>query len=132
MTVVTAKLGSDSIQFSWQNFSEHSSYDLSSRIVTVSDVDSLQADWDWIFHFVKARMNELTKDVKDRKAHRMLPGTLYVLFSNTVEYHLTFKCMKEAFISSNFEEAVAEVVLKTSPPLPSSWHHFTKARVLYN
>ena len=43
-TVVTEKSGSDSIHVSWQTSSEHSSYDLGSCTVTVSDVDSLQAD----------------------------------------------------------------------------------------
>ena len=42
-TVVTEKSGNDSIQVSWQT-SEHSSYDLGSCTVTVSDVDSLQTD----------------------------------------------------------------------------------------
>ena len=115
-TVVTEKSGSDSVQVSWQTSSEHSSYDLGSCTVTISDVDSLQADWDRISYFVKIRMNELTKDVKDGKGHRMLPGILYALFSNTVEYDPTFKCIKEAFISSNFEEAAAEVVLQNDPP----------------
>lgn len=84
--------------------------------MTVSDVDSLQADWDRISYFVKARMNELITDVKDGKGHRMLPGILYALFSNTVEYDPMFKCIKEAFISSNFQEAAAEVVLQNDPP----------------
>ena len=106
-TVVTEKSGSDSIQVSWQTSSEYSSYDLGSCTVTVSDVDSLQADWDRISYFVKARINELTKDVKDGKGHRMLPGILYALFS---------KCIKEAFISSTFEEAAAEVLLQNDPP----------------
>lgn len=115
-TVVTEKSGSDKIQVSWQTTSEHSSYDLGSCTVTVSDVDRLQADWDRTSYFVKVRMNELIKDVKDGKGHRMLPGILYALFSNTVEYDPTFKCIKEAFISSKFEEAAAEVVLQTDPP----------------
>ena len=114
-TVVTEKSGSDSIQVSWQTSSEHSSYDLGSCTVTVSDIDSLQFDWDRISYFVNARMNELTEDVKDGKGHRMLPGIFYALFSNTVEYDPTFKCITEAFISRNFEEAAAEVVLQNDP-----------------
>lgn len=115
-TVETEKAGSNSFQVSWQTSSEHSSYDLGSCTVTFSDVECLQADWDRISYFIKARMNELTKDVKDGAGHRMLPGILYALFSNTVEYDPTFKCIKEAFISSNFEEATAEVVLQNDPP----------------
>ena len=114
-TVVTEKSGGDRIQVSWQTSSEQSSYDLGSCTVTVSDVDSLQFDWDRISYFVNARMNELTEDVKDGKGHRMLPGVLYALFSNTVEYDPMFKCIKEAFISGNFEEAAAEVVLQNDP-----------------
>ena len=115
-TVVIEKSGSERIQVSWQTSSEHSSYDLGSCTLTISDVDRLQADWDRISYFVNVRMNELTKDVKDGNGHRMLPGILYALFSNTVEYDPMFKCIKEAFISSKFDEAAAEVVLQTDPP----------------
>ena len=77
---------------------------------------SLQADWDRISYVIKARINKLTKDIKDGKEHRMLPSILYALFSNTVEYDPKFKSINEAFISNNFEEDVAEVVLQDEPP----------------
>ena len=123
---------SDSIQVSWQTSSERFSYDLGGCTVTVSDIDSFQAAWDRISYFVKARMNELTKDVKNGKGYRMLPGILYALFSITVEDDPTFKCIKEAFISSNFEEVAAEVVLHNGSLVPSSWYHLTRTRVLCN
>ena len=114
-TVVTEKSGSDRMQVSWQISSQHSSYDLGNCTVTVVDVDRLQVDWVQISYFAKVRMNELTKNVRDGQGHRMLPGILYALFSNTVEYDPMFKCIKEAFISKEFEEATAEVVLQTTP-----------------
>ena len=115
-TVLTEEHGSHSLQISWQTSSAISSHDIGSCTVTVSDVDSVQADWDRISYFVKTRMDGLTNGVKDGKGHRMLPGILYALFSHTVEYDSMFKCIQEAFISSNFEEATAEVVLQNDPP----------------
>ncbi|KAL8910261.1 MAG: hypothetical protein Q9171_004425 [Xanthocarpia ochracea] len=115
-TVLTEEHGSHSLQVSWQTSSAISSYDIGSCTVTVSDVDSVQADWDRVSYFVKTRMDGLTNGVKDGKGHRMLPGILYALFSHIVEYDSMFKCIKEAFISRNFEEATAEVVLQNDPP----------------
>ncbi len=100
--------------------------------MTVSDVDSLQADWDQISYFVKGRMNELTKDVNDGKGHRMLPGILYALFSNTVEYDPTFKSIKEAFISAISRKLPQKSCFKMTPQVPNSWHHLTAARVWCN
>lgn len=105
----------DSFRVSWKASSQKSSYDLGSCVVSMVDADKLQADWDRISYFAKARMNELTRTVKDGHGHRMLPGILYALFSNTVEYDPAFKCIKEAFISNNFEEAAADVILRNDP-----------------
>lgn len=114
-TVVAENSTSDSLQILWKSSSANNSYDMGSCVVTVCDAQSLQADWDRMSYFVRARMNELIKIVKNGYGHRMLPGILYALFANTVEYHPDFKCIKEAFISSNFEEGVAEVVLPIHP-----------------
>ncbi len=114
-TALAHNSSNDRIRVSWKASSQRSSLDLGSCVVTVADADKLQADWDRISYFARARMNELTKIVKDGDGHRMLPGILYALFSNTVEYDPAFKCIKEAFISSNFEEAAAEIILHNDP-----------------
>lgn len=114
--VAAAENASDnSVRVSWQASSQKSSYDLGGCVVTVVDADKLLAGWDRISYFAKARMDELTRTVKSGHGHRMLPGIFYALFSNTVEYDPTFKCVKEVFVSGNFEEAAAEVVLRDHP-----------------
>lgn len=115
-SVVMEDPTSDNIQVSWQASSEKSIFDLGSCTVNKFDADSLQTDWNRMSYFVESRMNELTRDVKNGKGHRMLPGILYALFASTVEYDPKFKCIKEAFVATNFEEATAEVVLQADPP----------------
>ncbi|KAL8807191.1 MAG: hypothetical protein Q9182_000873 [Xanthomendoza sp. 2 TL-2023] len=115
-TVVMESLAGDVIQVSWKAASKDSSFDLGSCTVTSFDTDNLLADWGRIAYFVKSRMNKLTQKVRNGKGHRMLPGILYALFANTVEYGPKFKCIKEAFIADDFEEAAAEVVLQDDPP----------------
>lgn len=60
-------------------------------------------------------MQQLIKTVSNGHGHRMQPEILYALFSNTVKYDPAFKRIKEAFISSDFEEAAAEVILNDDP-----------------
>lgn len=115
-TAVAAENASDnSVRVLWQASSQKSSYDLGGCVVTVVDGEKLQAGWDRISYFAKARMDELIMTVKNGHGHRMLPGIFYALFSNTVEYDPAFKCVKEVFVSGNFEEAAAEVVLRDHP-----------------
>ncbi|KAF2143953.1 uncharacterized protein K452DRAFT_266997 [Aplosporella prunicola CBS 121167] len=114
-TVLTDTSSSNRLHVSWKASSQRSSYDLGSCLVTVTDANDLQSNWDRISYFIKGRMNELIRIAKDGNGHRMLPGILYSLFANTVEYDPAFKCIKEAFISSDFAEAAAEIVLCNNP-----------------
>ncbi|KAL8811792.1 MAG: hypothetical protein Q9200_001524 [Gallowayella weberi] len=115
-TVVMESLIRDSIQVSWKASSKNSSFDLGSCTVTLFDADNLLADWGRISYFIKSRMDKLTQKVKNGEGHRMLSGILYALFANTVEYGPKFKCIKEAFVADDFEEAAAQVVLQDDPP----------------
>nr|ACD39753.1 non-reducing polyketide synthase [Hypomyces subiculosus] len=114
-TVVADKASSDTLQVSWKASSSHASYDLGSCEITICDAQTLQTSWNRSSYFVKARMNELIKNVKSGNGHRMLPSILYTLFASTVDYDPTFKSVKEAFISNEFDEAAAEVVLQKNP-----------------
>ncbi|KAF9634982.1 LasS2 [Lasiodiplodia theobromae] len=114
-TAVAENASGNSVRVSWQASSQKSSYDLGGCVVAVVDAEKLQAGWDRISYFAKARMDELIMTVKNGHGHRMLPGIFYALFSNTVEYDPAFKCVKEVFVSGNFEEAAAEVVLRDHP-----------------
>jgi iterative type I PKS product template protein len=114
-TATTRSLSSDRIRISWKASSTQGQYNLGTCVVAVVQKDEIQTNWQRISYFVNARMNELISTVKGGHGHRMLPDILYALFSNTVEYDPAFKCIQEAFISSNFEEAVAEVILRNDP-----------------
>ena len=118
-TAVADNPSSDEIRVSWKasssSSSVDSSYHLGSCVVAVVDADKLRADRERISYFAGARMNELIKTVKDGCGHRMLPGIIYALFANTVQYDPAFKCIKEAFVSRDFDEAAAEIVLHNDP-----------------
>lgn len=82
--------------------------------VTVCDGKQLQAGWNRMTHFIRARMNEVIKNT-DAGGHRMQASVFYALFSNTVQYDAAFKCAKKVYISEDFQEAAAEIVLQEDP-----------------
>ncbi|KAF2273801.1 polyketide synthase [Westerdykella ornata] len=115
LTAVHVNDSSEDIKVSWEASSQCSLHELGSGIVSITDPQELQAKWDPISYFVRGRMHELINKVKEGQGHRLLPDIMYALFSSTVGYAPAFKCVKEAFISSNFEEAAAEVILRPNP-----------------
>lgn len=76
----------------------------------------LRGVWRKSSFYVKARMEELIIDAKNGQGHQLQPDILYALFSETVEYDGPFRGIKEAFISKDFGEAAAKVVLQNDPP----------------
>ncbi|CAN8099864.1 unnamed protein product [Discula destructiva] len=96
------------------------SYDLGSCRFAVVDNKKLQADWDKTAYFVHARMADVIKAAKEGDGHRFKPSIFYSLFSNTVKYAGSYMGLQEAYISSDFKEAVAEVVLQQDPSDPST------------
>ncbi|PNY28267.1 Polyketide synthase [Tolypocladium capitatum] len=118
-TVVIEKPSSNDILISWKA-SSHSngspSYDLGSCVLMVcNDVESLQTDWNRTSHLIKARMDEIVRAAKDGHGHRFQHDIFYALFAPTVQYDSHYKCIKEAYVSRDFSEAVAEVVLQDGP-----------------
>ncbi|KAH8892730.1 non-reducing polyketide synthase [Thozetella sp. PMI_491] len=114
-TVVAEKPSNKSLQVLWKAASDKFTYELGSCVIAVSDADVSQAERKRTSYFARSRMNDLIKSVREGSGHRFLPSIFYALFCSTVEYDEVFKCTREAFISSNFEEAAAEVVLQRDP-----------------
>lgn len=110
-----AASSSDSFQVSWKVHSTATTYPIGSCTVTITDRSRLQADFERIAFFAKAKVDDLIKAATNGHGHRMLPDILYNLFSSTVDYDPPFKCIQEAFISLDFQEAVARVVLQEDP-----------------
>lgn len=82
--------------------------------ITICNSEKLQAGWKKMSHFIWARMNEVIRSTDDG-GHKMQSSVFYALFSNTVQYDAAFKCAKMVFVSKNFQEAAAEIVLQPDP-----------------
>lgn len=121
-TIVMGKSSSDDILVTWKASSSASSsgpntsYDLGSCTITVcNNVESLQAGWDRLSYFIKARMDEVIRAAKDGSGHRLQPDIFYTLFSRTVEYDIDYRSIKAAYVCNDFSEAVAEIVVEDHP-----------------
>lgn len=116
LTKVTAgSPADDHLDISWVASSGNSSFDLGGCSINVCDGEALQKGWNRSAYFVKSRLDSLLQTVKGGNGHRLLPSIFYALFSSTVDYDPGFKCIKEAFISHDFQEAAAEVLLHDTP-----------------
>jgi zearalenone synthase (nonreducing iterative type I polyketide synthase) len=114
-TVEADDLSGDKLHVTWKASSKQGQHDLGSCVVIIANADELKADWSRISYFPRARTRDLVRTVKEGHGHRLQPSILYALFTDTVEYDPAFKCIKEAFVSSTFDEATAEVILNEDP-----------------
>lgn len=115
-TISMDKSSPNEMQVSWKAVSSSNvSYDLGTCELEVHSPERLQGEWDRISHFIKARMDETIEACKHGRGHRLLPDMFYALFSRTVEYAPNFKGVKEAYVSSDFAQAAAEVLLYQDP-----------------
>ncbi|KAF1962477.1 ketoacyl-synt-domain-containing protein [Byssothecium circinans] len=119
LTTISMKSpSSNDIQVVWKAspLERGASYELGTCTLTVNnDVDSLQAGWDRMAYFVKARIQEIIQAAKDGRGHRLRPDIFYALFAATVQYDSTYQAIKEAFVSDDFTESAAEIVLRDEP-----------------
>ncbi|KAJ5437643.1 hypothetical protein N7445_006187 [Penicillium cf. griseofulvum] len=93
------------------------SYDLGRCTLTVSSsIEELQENWDRMAYFIKTRMDDIVHSAKDGSGHRFKPDIFYALFGAKVQYDDHYKAIKEAFVSDDFSESSAELVLKQDPP----------------
>lgn len=81
---------------------------------------ALQTQWDSTSYFIKARMDLAIKTAKDGEGHRLRGSVFYTLFSRCLDYDEAYKGIKEAYVSEDFREAAAEVVLREDPSRSSS------------
>ncbi|KAI3557779.1 beta-ketoacyl synthase domain-containing protein [Colletotrichum abscissum] len=88
---------------------------LGSCTVSICEADSIKAGWEKVSFFIQARMDDVIKSAKEGRGHRIQPDIFYALFSNTVRYSPSFKCVKGAYVSDDFQEAAAEIVLGSDP-----------------
>ena len=86
----------------------------------IVDTLALQSEWDKTSYFIKARMDEIIKAAIYAGGHRFKSNVFYSVFSRTVQYDKAYKAIKEAYVSADFGEAVAEVILQDDPSGPRS------------
>jgi iterative type I PKS product template protein len=120
-TAVMDSPSANSILVTFKASSASSSHDLGSISVKIIDTEKIQAEWDRVSYFIKAKMDDRIRASKEGLGHRMQPDVFYALFAKNVEFSPAFKGTKEAYIANDFEEAAAEVVLKDNP----AGSHFT-------
>ncbi|KAI1263634.1 beta-ketoacyl synthase domain-containing protein [Xylariaceae sp. FL1019] len=118
-TVSLNSASSSTLAISWQAKSSSGStptYELGScSLVVCESVESLQSKWDETSYFVQTRMQEIMASAKAGQGHRFQPDIFYTLFASTVEYDSHYKDVKEAFVSPDFTEAAAAIVLQPDP-----------------
>lgn len=104
------------ISFRGHNKANGTSYDLGGCEIVIADLVGLQRLWDSTSYYIKASASRVMRSVRDGRGHRIRPEIFYSLFSRTVNYRTpSYKCIKEAYVSLDFNEAVAEITLHPHP-----------------
>ncbi|KAF3001767.1 t1pks [Curvularia kusanoi] len=114
-TAIIDKIAPHSITVSFKAISPQSSCDLGTMKVIHGDHRSLQAEWSRVSYFIEEKMERRISDSKNGFGHRLQPEVLYALFARNVEFGLPFKCIREGYISRDYQEAAASVILKHDP-----------------
>ncbi|KAI8163499.1 Non-reducing polyketide synthase hmp3 [Colletotrichum sp. SAR 10_70] len=109
-TAVVASEGVIQVSFKALSGSSARSFDLGRCEVIVRSGNQPDADSDSFY--IRARMLEVQRSCSSR-----LPASIfYALFSRAVQYASdNYRCIREAFVSDDFSEAVAEVVPVRDP-----------------
>ncbi|KAK4212648.1 hypothetical protein QBC37DRAFT_465256 [Rhypophila decipiens] len=89
--------------------------DLGSMKVRVRDLESLQREWDRTSYFIKSALDARISSSKSGEGHRLQPEVLYALFAKNVEFGAPFKRIQEGYVSRDYAEAAALVVLEQDP-----------------
>lgn len=101
--------------------SRGTNYNLGSCTVALHRPEHVQQTWDRTSYYIKSRMDSIIEAAKAGQGHRFRHGIFYSLFSGTVKYHSGFRAVEEAYVSEDFAEAAAEVILPSDP----AGTHFT-------
>ncbi|KAJ4287151.1 Non-reducing polyketide synthase curS2 [Kalmusia sp. IMI 367209] len=91
------------------------SFDLGSMGVKYRNPEQAQANLDRVSFFIKAKLEERIRLSKEGSGHRIQPDVFFALFANAVEFSPDFRGVQEAYVSSDFEEAAATIVLRPDP-----------------
>ena len=91
------------------------SHDLGSLRVKYRSPEKAQADIDRVSFFIKIKMEARIRLSKEGLGHRIQPGIFYALFANAVEFSPDFRGVQEAYVSEDFHEAAAIIVLPPDP-----------------
>ncbi|QPC76873.1 hypothetical protein HYE68_007625 [Fusarium pseudograminearum] len=113
--VVPEGSSNDTFKVVWKASKGNVSYSLGDCVVAACDGQLIQSRWDKVSYFIRSRVDEIVASSKSGISHRLQPQILYGLFANTVKYDAAFKCIQEAYISSDFQEAAAVIVLNSDP-----------------
>ncbi len=89
--------------------------------VKVVDKSTLQFEWDRTSYFIKARIDGVVRAAMCGEGHRFKSDVFYSIFSRCLDYDAAYKGIKEAYLSTDFSEAVAEVILQEDPSGPRSF-----------
>ena len=101
----------DTMPVSFKVSSSGASQALGTCTLKLCDLGRLEPVWDETSFFINSRMDELITSAKNGHGHRMRSDIYYALFADTVEYDAPFKGVKQVYVSKDFEEAAAEVLL---------------------
>ena len=71
-------------------------------------------EWNRNAYLIKGRIDMLKKSASEGKAHRMLRGMAYKLFTALVDYDSKYKGMEEVLLDSPQLEATAKVIFQTT------------------
>lgn len=91
------------------------SHDLGSIKVKYRNPEKAQADLDRVSFFIKDKMDERIRLSKEGSGHRIQPNVFFALFANAVEFSPDFRGVQEAYVSNDFQEAAATIVLRPDP-----------------
>ncbi len=81
-------------------------------VVSYSQLTDWTSDWENIAYLYQSRIDHLVDATGRGKAHRMLKGIVYELFSNFVNYDESFQMIEEVILDSDMKEATACVSLR--------------------
>lgn len=91
------------------------SHDLGSMRIKYRNPEKAQADLDRVSYFIKDKMEERVRLSKEGSGHRIQPDVFFALFANAVEFSADFRGVQEAYVSKDFQEAAATIVLRPDP-----------------
>lgn len=91
------------------------SLSLGSCTIKLRSPENVQQGWDSSSYYIKSRMDTIIEATKGDQGHRFHHSIFYSLFTNTVKYCPGFKAVKQAYVTDDFAEAAAEIVLPSDP-----------------